>query len=258
MDLTVLILEDEAPAVRRLATLLANHDPSIKVAAVLDSIEDAVAWFKTHPHPDLVFMDIMLADGQSFEIFEQVDLQVPVIFTTAYDEYAIKAFKVNSIDYLLKPVEPDKLNYALAKYKSLRHSPQKMKEVMELMLNHSYPKQQQSPQYKSRFLVKVGDKYIPVQANDISYFSFEDKLTFLHTGEGKRYMLDHTLDELETLTDPHRFFRLNRQVIVSFETIKTVHNYFNGKLKAYLTQGFPEGVVVSKDKAQLFKSWLNR
>ncbi|MDP9078908.1 MAG: LytTR family DNA-binding domain-containing protein [Bacteroidota bacterium] len=257
MSLTVLIIEDEAPAVRRLESLLLNYDPAIRITAVIDSIEDAVLWFKNCPHPDLVFMDIMLADGQSFEIFEQVDLRIPVIFTTAYDAFAIKAFKVNSIDYLLKPIEPDKLEFSLTKYKSLLPSLDKVKQVMESLLDGKFtPKA--APSYKTRFLVKVGDKFIPVQISDVSYFSFEDKITFLHTAEGKRYMLEHTLDELEALTDPHYFFRLNRQVIVSFETIKTVHNYFNGKLKVYLNNALPEGTVVSKDKAQLLKSWLNR
>ena len=257
MSLTVLIIEDEAPAVRRLESLLMSYDPAIRITAIIDSIEDAVLCFKTCPHPDLVFMDIMLADGQSFEIFEHVDLRAPVIFTTAYDEFAIKAFKVNSIDYLLKPIEPDKLEYSLTKYKSLLPSPEKMKQVMESLLTGKFTHHAASS-YKTRFLVKVGDKFVPIQISDVSYFSFEDKLTFLHTCDDKRYMLDHTLDELEALTDPNQFFRLNRQVIVSFDIIKTVHNYFNGKLKVYLNNALPEGVVVSKDKAQLLKSWLNR
>jgi len=257
MSLTVLIVEDEAPAVRRLESLLMSYDPAIRITAIIDSIEDAVLWFKTCPHPDLVFMDIMLADGQSFEIFEQVDLRIPVIFTTAYDEFAIKAFKVNSIDYLLKPIEAEKLEFSLTKYKSLLLTPEKMKQVMESLLAGKFTTQA-APAYKTRFLVKVGDKFVPVQISDVSYFSFEDKLTFLNTAEGKRYMLDYTLDELEAITDPHYFFRLNRQIIVSFDTIKTVHNYFNGKLKVYLNNALPEGIVVSKDKAQLLKSWLNR
>lgn len=258
MSMKVVIIEDEAPAVRRLELLLTNYDPQIQILATPDSIEDAVMWFKKHPHPDLVFMDIMLADGQSFEIFEQVELQVPIIFTTAYDEFAIKAFKVNSIDYLLKPIEPDLLEFSLKKYKSLLPSPQKMKDVIEALLTGRYNSPEHIPPFKTRFLVKVGDKFLPVPVTEVAYFSFEEKLCFLHTNEGKRYMLDHTLDELETLLNPGNFFRLNRQIIVFINAINTVHNYFNGKLKVYIKDALPDGVVVSKEKAQPLKLWLNR
>jgi DNA-binding LytR/AlgR family response regulator len=255
----VLIIEDEAPAARRLQSLLAEYDPSIQISAVIDSIEDAVAWLKNYPHPELIFMDIMLADGQSFEIFEHVEITVPIIFTTAYDEFAIKAFKVNSIDYLLKPVEPQLLAMALKKYHSIiRQSPGNLKEIMESLLQGGIKTQKSRPDFKNRFLIKQGDKFIPIEISRVAYFSFEEKLTFLHTINQKRYMLDHTLDELETLIDPNLFFRLNRQYIASFSSIKTVHNYFNGKLKVYLNPDVNEGVIISKERATFFKSWLNR
>ncbi|SHM80077.1 LytR/AlgR family response regulator transcription factor [Mucilaginibacter sp. OK098] len=254
----VLIIEDEAPAARRLQLLLESYDPSIRVISVIDSIEDAVQWLKDFPHPELIFMDIMLADGQSFEIFEQVQVNVPIIFTTAYDEYAIRAFKVNSIDYLLKPIEPLLLESSLKKYKTLAPSPEKLKEVMESLLVTNYRNRQPQSEFKNRFLVKVGDKFIPVPISEVAYFSFEDKLTFLNTTAAKRYMLDHTLDELEKLIDPQLFFRLNRQYIVSFPAIKAVHNYFNGKLKVYVTPELSTGIVVSKDKSHYLKLWLNR
>lgn len=254
----VLIIEDEAPAARRLQQLLESHDPTIQIINIIDSIEDAVQWLKDFPHPELIFMDIMLADGQSFEIFEHVEVKVPIIFTTAYDEYAIRAFKVNSIDYLLKPIEPLLLAQALNKYRFISQSPGNLKEIVESLLLSQLKSQQTRPTYKNRFLIKSGDKFIPVETADVAYFSFEDKLTFLHTINQKRYMLDHTLDELEKLIDPNFFFRLNRQYIVSFSSIKTVHNYFNGKLKVYVFPEVASGIIVSKEKAHHFKLWLNR
>ena len=254
----VLIIEDEAPAARRLQSLLTECDPSIQISAVIDSIEDAVAWLNNYPHPELIFMDIMLADGQSFEIFEHVDIAVPIIFTTAYDEFAIKAFKVNSIDYLLKPIEPQLLATALKKYNSIQRSTVNLKEVMESLLLDGIKSQKSGADFKNRFLIKSGDKFIPIETSQVAYFSFEDKLTFLHTIHQKRHMLDYTLDELETLIDPRLFFRLNRQYIASFSSIKTVHNYFNGKLKVYLTPDVKDGIIVSKERATFFKLWLNR
>jgi DNA-binding LytR/AlgR family response regulator len=253
----VLIIEDEAPAARRLQQLLESHDPTIRVVAVLDSIEDAVQWLKDFPHPELIFMDIMLADGQSFEIFEQVEVRVPIIFTTAYDEYAIRAFKVNSIDYLLKPVEPLLLAQALNKYRFISQPPGNFKEIMESLLSQAEHTDAR-PVFKNRFLIRAGAQFISVETSDAAWFCFEDKLTFLHTVKGKRYMLDHTLDELEKLLDPYVFFRLNRQYITSFSAIKSVHNYFNGKLKVYLATEAENGIVVSKEKAQALKLWLNR
>src|SRR5260221_1111560 len=177
----VLIIEDEAPAARRLQSLLAEYDPSIQISAVIDSIEDAVTWLNNYPHPELIFMDIMLADGQSFEIFEHVEITVPIIFTTAYDEFAIKAFKVNSIDYLLKPIEPQLLAMALKKYNSTQRSTVNLNEIMESLLVGGIKSQKSRPDFKNRFLIKSGDKFIPIEISQVAYFSFEDKLTFLHT-----------------------------------------------------------------------------
>lgn len=254
----VLIVEDEAPAARRLQLLLAEYDPKIQVVAVIDSIEDAVEWLRNFPHPELIFMDIMLADGQSFEIFEQVEIKTPIIFTTAYDEFAIKAFKVNSIDYLLKPIDPPLLAAALKKHNTIFHSPENLKTVIESLLVTGFKGNESRPDYKNRFLIKSGDKFFPVETSQVAYFVFEDKLTFLYTIQQKRYMLDHTLDELEKLVDPNLFFRLNRQYITSFSSIKTVHNYFNGKLKVYVQPEIPSGIIVSKERAPYFKQWLNR
>jgi DNA-binding LytR/AlgR family response regulator len=254
----VLIIEDEAPAARRLQQLLESHDPTMLVISIIDSIEDAVQWLKDFPHPELIFMDIMLADGQSFEIFEQVEVRAPIIFTTAYDEYAIRAFKVNSIDYLLKPVEPLLLAQALNKYRFISQSPGNFREIMESLLLSQTKNTDARPAFKSRFLIRSGDKFISVETSEVAWFCFEEKLTFLYTVKQKRYMLDHTLDELEKLIDPFLFFRLNRQYITSFSAIRSVHNYFNGKLKVYLTPETENGIVVSKEKAHYLKLWLNR
>jgi DNA-binding LytR/AlgR family response regulator len=254
----ILIIEDEALAVKRLKTLILDYDPSITILETIDSVEDAVNWLSTNPSPDLIFMDIMLADGQSFEIFEQIELTTPVIFTTAFDEFAIKAFKVNSIDYLLKPVEPQLLELAIKKFNSLIHRPENFREIMESLLIRPHIGNEIKPLYKSRFLIKQGDKFIPVSTKDAAYFSFEDKISFLTTIIKKRFMLDYTLDELDKMLDPDVFFRLNRQYITSFAAVTTVHNYFHGKLKVYVTPEIPAGIIVSKSRANLFKQWLNR
>ncbi len=254
----VLIIEDEHLAARRLQAMLNEIDPKIQIIKIIDSVEEAVDWFRQFPHPELIFMDIMLADGQSFEIFEAVEITAPIIFTTAYDEFAIKAFKVNSIDYVLKPVEQDHLNAALKKFYNNTQSQDSIKQMVESLLANNYKTQEIQSNYKKRFLIKTGDKFIPVSIAEVAYFNFVDKLTFLTTTTQKRYMLDHTLDELEKLVDPHIFFRLNRQYIAAFSAIKVVHNYFNGKLKVMMAPEVAEGVVVSKERAQQFKSWLNR
>jgi len=254
----VLIIEDEHLAARRLQAMLAEIDPAIQVIKIIDSVEEAVDWFRQFPHPELIFMDIMLADGQSFEIFDAVEINAPVIFTTAYDEFAIKAFKVNSIDYLLKPIDQDLLKTALKKFYNNTTSQGNIKQMVESLLANNYKTHEGLSDYKKRFLIKTGDKFIPVSIAEVAYFSFVDKLTFLTTTAQKRYMLDHTLDEIEKLVDPHVFFRLNRQYIAAFSAIKIVHNYFNGKLKVMMAPEVAEGVVVSKERAQLLKSWLNR
>ena len=223
---------------------------------VVDSIRESVEWLNNNSLPELIFMDIILADGQSFEIFEQISLNVPVIFTTAYNEFAIQAFKVNSIDYLLKPVDPEMLRMALKKYALITPSSALFRQTIISLLASS--NNTAATEYKKRFLVKSGDKFIPISISDIAYFSFSDKLTFLTTRENKRYMLDYTLDELEAIVDPAFFFRLNRQYIVSFVSMNVVHNFFNGKLKAFVHPEISEGIIVSKEKAHLLKAWLNR
>lgn len=254
----VVIIEDEAPAARRLQDLLEKQEKSFEVLAVLDSIYDSVQWLLGHESPDLIFMDIMLADGQSFEIFEKVEVKAPVIFTTAYDEYALKAFTVNSIDYLLKPIDPPLLSKAISKLQSLRSGNPDIGKLIASFINDKMPGHILAEQYKERFLVKTGEKMIPIAISEIAYFYTEDRVAFLMTFLEKRFMIDFTLDELEKMLNPRQFFRFNRQFIGAFGAVKHIHPFFNGKLKIYLKPEFAGGTIISKDKAPVFKQWLNQ
>lgn len=252
--MNVLIIEDESLAADRLEKLLSKLDRKIIVLEIIDSVEDAVEWIERNEQPDLIFMDIMLADGQSFEIFEHVDVKAPVIFITAFDEYSIKAFKVNSVDYLLKPIEQSELEYAIQQYDSLvRPDTEKFNEIIRSLIIGS----REEFAYKRRFLIKQGNKYIPVQISEIAYFSFEDKATYINTFERKQYIIDHTLEELERVLDPSLFFRLNRQYITAHSAITSVHHYFNGKLKVYVEPDVDSGIMVSREKANTLKKWLD-
>lgn len=251
----ILIIEDEAPAARRLAGLIRNARPEAEILAVIDSVELAVRWLPAHRPPDLIFMDIQLADGLSFDIFARTEVTAPVIFTTAYDEYALKAFKVNSVDYLLKPVDPDELAHSLRKLQTLRDqlAPPLDAGVLRSLVQSLQPVQ--SP-FKSRFLVRFADKLVFIQTDGIAYFLAEDKYVFVIIHDNKKYPLDHTLDELDTLLDPSVFFRLNRKFIAHLKSIQSIHTYFNGKLKLHLVPAEPEEVTVSRERAAAFKKWL--
>jgi DNA-binding LytR/AlgR family response regulator len=249
--MTILIIEDEPLAAERLQSLLLELDHSFTVTKVIDSVKESVSYLKISPTPDLIFMDIMLADGQSFEIFEQVDINAPIIFTTAHDDFALKAFKVNSVDYLLKPIDPLLLKQSLKKFDTINRNFHELKGFFQSLLI------KENAAYKGRFLVKSGETYTPVIISDIACFSYEDKLTFLYTNTGKRFMLDYSLDELEAMLDPKLFFRLNRQYLSSFSAIKSVHNYFNSKLKVYLFPEIADGITVSKERAPGLKVWLD-
>lgn len=247
----VVIIEDEAPAARRLTGLIQECKPQAEIVAHFDSVETAVDWLQNNPAPDLAFMDIQLADGLSFDIFEAVPVKCPVIFTTAYDEYAIKAFKVNSIDYLLKPIDKAELDNAFAKYDTLAQKPQNDTiDIGELI------KVFRPDTYKSRFLVKQGQRLIPVGVDDIAYFYAEDKLVFMLTHAGNKYIVDYTVEQLESKLNPDKFFRTNRKVITSLDAVKDVHISFNGKLKIYLKPDLSEELFVSRERAPEFKNWL--
>lgn len=250
----VLIVEDEPQAVQLLESLLEKAVPDLVVAGQVDSVASAVGWFASHPPPDLAFFDIQLGDGLSFEIFERCRVSCPVIFTTAYDEYALKAFKVNSIDYLLKPLDKADLTRALEKLKGLSAAVsqealmQSMGRAMELMKNR----------YKTRFVVKVGEHLRTIEVDDVLYFLSQEKTTFSHTRDGRRHILDFTLDEVEEKVDPSRFFRINRKYIVALDSIQDMIAYTNSRLRLILKNCDDQEVIVARERVQEFKEWLDR
>ncbi len=251
-----LLIEDEAPAARRLQQLLASTAPDLEVLAVMDSIESACNWFAQNAMPELIFMDIQLADGLSFEIFDQVKIQAPVIFTTAYDEYTLRAFKVNSIDYLLKPISQEELSQSLAKLRQWKSQFQgnTTPDIEGLLKSLQIDKKE----YKSRFLVKLGDRLISVCEDQIAYFYAEQKIVILVTQDQKKYAVDYSLDELENLLNPGHFFRLNRQFIARIQSIQSIHQYFKSKLKVILAPEAPQEVIVSRERSPIFKKWLDQ
>jgi DNA-binding LytR/AlgR family response regulator len=251
-----LLIEDEYPAADRLQKLLAQVAPGIEVTGLLDSVEASVAWLSENECPDLIFLDIQLADGLCFSIFEQVEVQVPVIFTTAYDEYAIRAFDLNSIDYLLKPIDEEKLRESIDKFKALKAYFQKEELGQKIHDIYQAFKVDKGNGFKSRFLVPVANALVPVQTSQVCCFYSEDKETFLLTGEGKRHILGESLDRLETELDPGQFFRVNRQFILSSNFIKKIHNYFNYKLKVELTVPLEKDIVVPRARVREFKAWI--
>jgi len=253
MGIKVLIIEDEAPAFRRLQKILEELVPDIQIVDVIDSVEDTVKWMRHHELPDLIFMDIQLSDGISFEIFDQVSVTRPVVFTTAFDEYTLRAFKVNSIDYLLKPIKKEELQKSLDKF-YLFHQVNTVSVPDFSALLKSI--KLDSKRYKSRFLVKIGDKLITVEIERVAYFYLYLGVVHLMTWEGKTYLLDYTLDDLQQQLDPVLFFRANRQFILHLRSIPVVHKYHNGKLLVELKPPTTEQVIISAEKAAEFKSWL--
>lgn len=267
--MNILIIEDEAATARKLQRLLEQVAPTATLVGQLGSVEESVEWLRAKPMPELILMDIELADGQSFEIFNRVAVTCPVIFTTAYDEYALKAFKVNSIDYLLKPIKESDLRQALIKLQSLKQSltdPGLVQESLRNLLLQLSPSSAESASVarqssesrpeRSRFLVKQGQRLFSVPTDEINYFFTKSKIVFLKTHEGQEWMIDYTMDELETMLDTRRFFRLNRQVIAELRAIEKVNLYFNGKLKLSLQPAFAEEVLVSRERAGDLKRWL--
>ena len=245
----VLIIEDEHPAVQRLKRLLNDLNPHMEVLDILGSVEDTINWFGNNPAPDIVFMDIQLEDGICFEIFEKVEIRTPIIFTTAFDKYAIDAFKVNSVDYLLKPVELSSLDKALKKYEHMHF------DVLDKGLQQLI--QKINPPVKARFLVKVGERYKSVQVNDINFFYIKERCNFLGTYQGKHYAVDYSLDKIEKLVDPERFFRVNRNFIVNFSAIKDIIAFSSSRLKL-LVDKYEEEVLVSRERVTDFKNWMDR
>ncbi|MBX2929527.1 MAG: response regulator transcription factor [Saprospiraceae bacterium] len=244
----ILLIEDELPAARQLTRLLHACDPGLQVLDTLDSVENAVNWLRTFPAPDLIFMDIQIADGLSFDIFNQATVTAPVIFTTAFDQYALQAFKVSAVDYLLKPIDPAELEQALQKVKQRQSAiPVDLAALARFF---------QPQSYKDRFLVKAGQQMNLLRSADIAYFRSDGGLTQAFSNDHKKHFVDHTLDELERLLDPREFFRVSRSLTVRIDAIVRVAPHFNGRLKLELKPAPPEETFVSRDRAAAFKVWL--
>lgn len=250
----VLIIEDEPQAATRLTRLVAALQPDWEIADTLDSVKRSIEWL-SKSSCDLILMDIQLADGLSFEIFERIVVTAPVIFTTAYNEYALKAFKVNSIDYLLKPVDQAELQAALNKYHSLTRTTPGSEKMMESI---RYAMQMLTKKYKERFVIKVGEHLKSVEVGEILFFFSLEKTTFAQTVDGRKHILDFTLDQLDGLLDPARFFRVNRKYIVSVTAIKDMVSYTNSRLKLVLKTSDDDDVIVARERVQEFKNWLDR
>lgn len=251
----VLIIEDEPQAVQRLQTLVEELMPGISILAKIDSVEKSVKWLTSHDVPDLIFMDIQLADGISFQIFEHCEVVSPVIFTTAYDEYALRAFKVNSIDYILKPVDKDDLHAALKKYHSLRAVKDSSKEILE---NIGEAVRMLTRKYKTRFVLKVGEHLRSIEVSDVLFFYSLEKATFASLGDSRKHIVDFTLDQLEEVLDPQKFFRINRKYIVAAHAIQDMISYTNSRLKLVLKTSDDNDIIVSRERVQEFKDWLDR
>jgi two-component system response regulator LytT len=254
--MTILIIEDEKLASEKLEKAILEVEPGSNVIGKCQSIASSVEWLKANNHPDVIFSDIKLLDGLSFEIFSQVKTETPVIFTTAYDQYAIRAFEVNSIDYLLKPVQREKLKASLTKLKSIskkdnKSAPIDIQEIIRLFKDSS-------PTYKSRFMVKFGQKLIALPTEKIAYFYSENKLTFIVAKDGKKYPVDQPLDELIEILDPKVFFKINRQYIITFDSIAEMHPYFKGRIKLLLNPKTEDDVVISSERTPEFKSWVDK
>ncbi|GGW94887.1 LytTR family two component transcriptional regulator [Salegentibacter mishustinae] len=248
----VIIIEDEKPAARRLQRMLSRLN--IETETMLHSVAEAVNWFNSNDHPDLIFLDIQLSDGISFEIFEKVEINSAVIFTTAYDEYALKAFKLNSVDYLLKPIDEEELANAVAKFKEkyLKNSPQIDFNAFRKILETG-----SKPDYKTRFTIQVGQHLKIIPANEICCFYSENKASYLTTTSGRNYPVDVSLENLEKELDPEKFFRINRKSIVNIDCIEDIISYTNSRLEIKVKAFNEFQLIVSRERVRDFKNWIS-
>jgi two-component system, LytTR family, response regulator LytT len=254
----ILIVEDEELAVKKLQKTLLSIDKMVEVVGVTDSIQSTVDYLNSNPSPDLILMDIELADGQSFEIFNLVNVKGPVIFITSYDEYALKAFKVNSVDYLLKPVQKEELEAALNKYKMLKGSDttsgsSDLNTLIKELQNKLQPKE-----YRKRFLVKQAQKLVSVEVDDIAYFYSDGRLNFFKTNDNRKFVVDYTMDELSEMLDPDKYFRISRSFYVSIDCIDQIHDYFGNRLLLHLKPAVDKEALVSREKVMDFKKWMGK
>ncbi len=252
MPMKIIIIEDEKPSARRLNRMLSALHMETEV--MLHSVEESIEWFKNHEHPDLIFLDIQLSDGLSFEIFEAVDIKSSVIFTTAFDEYALQAFKLNSIDYLLKPIDADDLAKAVVKYKERLPKNQSVsldfEDIKKLLVNPI------GREYKKRFSVKVGQHLKLINMEDVECFYSENKGTYAFTTEGRNYLLDGTLEQIESDLEPQQFFRVNRAFFVNVDAIKDMISYTNSRLQIKLNTYSEQDIIVARERVKDFKTWL--
>jgi DNA-binding LytR/AlgR family response regulator len=245
----VVIIEDEYYSAEKLSNQLYKIDKTIEILAVLPSVESCLEWFKTHPEPDLIFSDIQLEDKESFELFNEIVLEAPIIYTTAYDKYALTAFKQNSIDYLLKPIDLEELRAAIRKYEN-----QEFRLLKKgLKLKTEKPKEE----FKERFLVKKGSQLAIIKVSEIAYFKSEEKLTFMITFDGQKYVIEQTLDQLAEQLDSKKFNRISRNRLIALDSIHKIHSHFNGRLKLELSPSEEEEVFVSRERVPQFKEWLD-
>ena len=256
--MNILIVEDEELAVKKIKKTLAAVDETAIVQGETDSIESTVKWLEENAAPDLILMDIELADGQSFEIFKLTEVKSPVIFTTSYDEFALKAFKVNSIDYLLKPVQKEELEAALNKYKKLKENKTPTADVSMDDLVKQLQQKLQPKEYRKRFLVKHGQRLVSIDVNDIAYFFADGRLNFFITYDNKKYVVDYTMDELEDMIDPNYFFRISRSFYVSVNSIEKIDDYFGNRLILGLKPVNNKEALVSREKVTEFKMWMGK
>lgn len=249
----VLIIEDEALAAERLQKQIAQYDPTIDIVACLSSVEGAIVWLNQHPHPDLAFVDIQLSDGTCFELFETVKIRFPIIFTTSFEQYALDAYEVHTVAYLLKPIKYGQL------VKSF-HKLDEMKKSFVPTSGHEDTNPLQGPAtlYKSRFLVKNGTQIKAIKTDEVAYFFSEEKISFLVSGEHGKFPVDFSLEEIEASLDPHSFFRISRKYLAHVDAIREIHPYFKGRLKVTLQPDVEDDIVISSDRTPLFKSWLDR
>jgi len=257
----VLIVEDEELAVKKLMKTLAAVDADAEVVGVADSIMTTVKWINENPLPDLILMDIELSDGQSFEIFNRVAIKCPVIFTTSYDEYALKAFKVNSVDYLLKPIQKEDLDSALQKMRQLKsmynQSDSKGDMNIESLVKELQEKLQLK-EYRKRFLVRHAQKLVSVDTDEIAYFFSDGRLNFFKTHDNKKFVVDYTMDELEEMLDPQKYFRISRSFYISVNCVEQIHDYFGNRLLLHLRPAVDKESIVSREKVTDFKKWMGK
>jgi len=255
----ILIVEDEDLAVKKLQKTLKSVEPDAEIVGCTDSIKNTVEWLQQNEQPDLILMDIELADGQSFEIFNLAQVNCPVVFTTSYDEYALKAFKVNSIDYLLKPVQNEDLEKAIQKFKGYAKKYEgdanalNMDSILKQLQQKLQPKE-----YRKRFLVKNGQKLVSIEVADIRYFFSDGRLNFFKTADNKKFVVDYTIDELEEMLDPDIYFRISRSFYVSINSIEKIDDYFGNRLILQLKPAVDKEALVSREKVTDFKRWMGK